>query len=490
MSGTESKVIETLLRRIDALEKEIAQLREQNAEKDAVIAAQALRIQELEEKLKKNSQNSSKPPSTDGYKKPRPVSNREKTGRKSGAQAGHKGSGFKMPDPDIMQDVPHIPEKCLGCPNFGKCEKVETSAIRNEVDVEIQVVLRRHYTESYICPLRGGSILRGEFPEGINSSMQYGPGVKALAATLNTEGMMSVQRTHAFLSAALGLPVSVGTICAMVHELALRVQDTVQAVSQVLMYFPVNNADETGFRVEGALYWLHSVCNALFTFLSIQRQRGEDAMRAIGLLPEYRGILVTDCLRSYWKFPQLSHAVCNAHILRELKAIVENKPEQTWAGELRALLQEMDHCRNEAMYSGEQSLPAAKVEEFERRYDEILDRAVKANPIPDRKPGQRGKTPRGKVRSLIDRLHEHKKEALAFLTNFQIPFTNNLAEQSLRMAKVKGKVSGCLRTVSGANDFAAIMSFIGSVKKHGINVLSAVKSAFSGDAYGVLFPAP
>ena len=212
-------------------------------------------------------------------------------------------------------------------------------------------------------------------------------------------------------------------------------------------------------------------------------------MRAIGFLPEYRGILVTDCLSSYWKFPQLSHAICNAHILRELKGIAENSLEQTWAGELRDLLREMDHCRNEAIRSKELPLSEEKVEGFERRYDVILDKAAKANPIPDRKPGQRGKTPKGKVRSLIDRLRDHKKEALAFLTNSQIPFTNNLAEQSVRMAKVKGKVSGCLRTVSGANDFAAIMSFIGSAKKHDINVLSAVRAAFSGNAYGVLFPA-
>ena len=482
-------LIEKLLQRIEVLEREIAARDGIIAERDAIIAAQALKIKELEEKLNKNSQNSSKPPSSDGYKRPRPVSNREKTGKKPGAQPGHKGNGLKMPDPDVIQDVAHIPEKCLGCPNLGKCKKVDTSPIRNEVDVEIQVVLRRHYTESYACPLQGGIVLRGEFPEGMNSSMQYGPGVKSLAATLNTEGMMSVQRTHEFLSAALGLPVSVGTISAMVHELAVQVRPAVQTIFQVLMCFPVNNADETGFRVEGVVYWLHSVCNALFTCLSIQRHRGEEGMRAIGFLPEYRGVLVTDCLSSYWKFPQLSHAICNAHILRELKGIAENNPEQTWAGELRDLLREMDHCRNEAMRSKELPLSVEKVEEYEHRYDEILDKAAMANPIPDRKPGQRGKTPKGKVRSLIDRLRDHKKEALAFLTNSQIPFTNNLAEQSVRMAKVKGKVSGCLRTVSGANDFAAIMSFIGSVKKHRINVLSAVKSAFSGDAYGVLFPA-
>ena len=481
-------VIAELVRQVKELTQELEGMRKELAEKDAIIEAQAKRIKELEEQGKKNSQNSSKPPSSDGYKKPRPVSNREKTGRKAGGQSGHKGKGFKMPKVDITENIPHIPEKCKGCAHFGTCPKSGVSAVRNEIDVEIKVVLRRHYTESYNCPLEG-TILTGEFPEGIRSSMQYGSGVQAMAATLNTEGMMSVQRTHDFLSAVLGLPISTGTIAAMVRELACQVQDTVVAVFQALMAFPVNHCDETGIRVEGRLHWLHSVCNAMFTYLSVQEKRGEEGMRAIGFLPEYKGTIVTDCLAAYWKFPQLSHALCNAHILRDLKGICENHPEQTWAGGLRALLQEMDHCRNAAMQARILSLPAETVSEFQRRYDVLLDDAANRNPIPARKPGQRGRTPKGKVRALIDRLREHKDEALLFLTDMQVPFTNNLAEQSIRMAKVKGKVSGCLRTLAGARDFATIMSYIASAKKHGLNVFTAVKEAFLGNSYGVLFPA-
>ena len=488
MFDEKDAVIVELIRQVEELKHELEELRKQLEKKDAIIVAQALRIKDLEEQVKKNSQNSSKPPSSDGYKKPHPVSNREKSGKRPGAQPGHKGSGFQIPKADIIEDVPHIPEKCKECPHFGSCQESGVSPVRNEVDVEISVILRRHYTVSYNCPIEG-TVLSGEFPEGINSSMQYGSGVQSIAATLNTEGMMSIQRTHDFLSALLGLPISTGTISAMVRELARQVKDTVEAIFQTLFTTPVNNCDETGFRVEGALYWLHSICNALFTYFSVQRKRGEEGMRAIGFLPEYTGIVVTDCWGAYWKFPQLSHAICNAHIMRELKGISENNPEQGWAVELRALLQEMDHCRNEAIRAGNASLPPETVENFQRRYDTLLDNAAKLNPIPARNPEQRGRTPKGKVRSLIDRLTTHRDEALLFLTDEQVPFTNNLAEQSVRMAKVKGKVSGCLRTVAGADDFATIMSFIGSVKKHGINVFSAVKAAFCGNAYGVLFPA-
>ena len=477
------EIISALMERISVLERELAETRKLLAEKDAVIA-------ELKARLDKNSQNSSKPPSSDGYRKPRPVSNREKTGRKPGAQAGHPGSGLKMPEPDRIEDVRHIPEECAGCPLFGSCFKVTPSPVRNEIDAEIAVVLRRHYRESYVCPRRGGEVVSGKFPEGIASGIQYGAGIKALAATLNTEGMMSVQRTHDFLSAALGLPVCTGTISAMVRELASQVSGTTRAVFDELLKSPVNNGDETGFRVNGKTYWLHSVCNEDFTFLSVQEKRGAEGMRNVGFLPEYRGILVSDCLGSYWQFPNLSHAICNAHILRELKVIHESDPKQTWAEKLRKLLRETAHARNEAVRAGASALPSETVLAFRTRYDALLERAAGENPLPVRQPGKRGRAAKGKVRCLIDRLREHRDEALLFLTDLRVPFTNNRAEQSLRMAKVKGKVSGCMRTVSGADDFATIMSFIASVKKHGINVLSAVKDAFLGNAYGVLFPAP
>jgi transposase len=476
------EIISALLERISVLERELAETRKLLEEKDAVIA-------ELKEQLKKNSQNSSKPPSSDGYRKPRPVSNREKTGRKAGAQPGHPGHGLNMPKPDVIEDVAHLPEGCEGCPHFGICPKVATSSVRNEIDVEIKVILKRHYTESYACAKEAGKIVSGNFPEGIKSGMQYGAGVKALAATLNTEGMMGVQRIHDVLSAALGLPVCAGTVAAMVKELASQVGGTVRAIVRALMASPVNNADETGFRVEGSLYWLHSVCNELFTYLAIQKKRGEEGMRAIGFLPEYRGVVVSDCWGAYWKFDNLSHAICNAHILRELKGVHENDPKQEWAEDMRSLLREMVHARHKAEQAGADALPFETVRAFQRRYDAILEQAAGENPLPLRQPGQRGRVKKGKVRCLIDRLTAHRDEALLFLEDFRVPFTNNRAEQSLRMAKVKGKVSGCMRTLSGADDFAAIMSFIGSVKKHGINVFSAVKEAFLGNAYGVLFPA-
>ena len=394
------KIISALQEEIRVLKEELAQTRELLKETDVVIA-------ELKEQLRKNSQNSSKPPSSDGYRKPRPVSNREKTERKAGAQPGHQGKGLKMPKPDVIEDVAHLPEECEGCPHFGNCPRVKVSPVRNELDVEIKVVLKRHYTESYACAKEAGKIAAGRFPERIKSSMQYGPGVKALVATLNTEGMMSVRRVHDFLSAALDLPACAGTISGMSKELAVQVDGTVRAIVQALMASPVSNADKTGFRVEGVLYWLHSICNEFFTYLAVQKKRGEEGMRAIGFLPEYRGIVVSNGLGAYWKFDNLSHAVCNAHILRELKGIHESDPKQAWAEDMRSLLRRMAHARNEAVRANASALPPETVR---TRYDAILEQAAGKNPFPVRQPGQRGRVKRGNVRCLIDRLTAHRDE--------------------------------------------------------------------------------
>lgn len=445
-------------------------------------------IKELQGKSNKNSCNSSRPPSSDGLRKPpSPKSNREPSGKKPGAQQGHKGHGLKKIKADQVYDVPHRPHQCEKCPHAGQCELVCKSPIRHEYDIKITIVDRQHYTESYICKIDNRNIISGEFPANIASSQQYGDGLKSFVSTLNTEGMMSIKRIHDFVS-CFGIPYSTGSIAKAVKQLSTLLAATVTAIKEALLHVPVVNCDETGFRTNGSLHWIHAVCSSQYTFLSIHSKRGEEAMRDIGFLSSYNGIVTHDCWSPYWKFPDLLHALCNAHIMRELKGHSETHPEQTWIAAFRTFLQEMDHCRNEIIRRGETEIPQDVLDDFSHRYDEYMQTAVKENPIPGRKPGQKGKTAKGKLRSLIDRLIERKGEFCLFLTNFHVGFTNNTAEQSIRMAKVKGKVSGSMRTVSGADDFVTIMSYIGTVKKQGLNVFEAIQTAFSGKSYQLLFP--
>jgi len=450
---------------IEALTQEIAELRQINAE--------------LREKLNKNSQNSSKPPSSDGLAKAKPKSLRKRSGKKAGAQRGHEGHGLCLPE-ITEEPVVHTPAECENCPLQGKCESCGRSETRNVIDVEITTKVTPHYTQAYACPLRDGEIISGKFPDGVNSSVQYGNGVRALAIALNTVGMMSKIRVHEILNSLLGLPVSTGFIASAVGDFGEKITGRVREIKAALKKADVVNCDETGMRVEGTNYWVHSACSQDFTCLSVQCKRGSEGMTQAGFLPDYKGIIVHDCWSPYWKFPNVVHGVCCAHLLRDLAGVAENYPEVSeWARHMSELLLKTDHRCHEVRDEGGIALPGEEIAAFERRYDEIITLAYQTNPPPEQPEGKRGKPRRGKPLALIDRLKKYKGEVCLFAHDFRVPFTNNLAEQSVRMVKVKNKVSGCFRTEAGASCFAKIMSLVQTARKHHINAFSAISATLA-----------
>lgn len=445
-------------------------------------------IDKLKEQLGKNSRNSFKPPSSDGLAKPTPKSLRKSVGRKPGGQKGHKGNGLTLmaaPDETII----HKPKACVGCSHESECKSCSQSAIRNVVDIEIKTTVTAHYTESYACPLQDNKIISGDFPESVTSSMQYGDNVKALAIALNTEGMMSIQRTHDILKSVLGLPISTGTVNTMVSKFADKISDTVEAIRKALLRESVVNCDETGIRTEGTNYWVHSACNDDYTYLSTQKKRGKEGMDHADFLPDYDGIIIHDFWQSYWKY-NLRHGVCGAHLLRELNGVIDNHEEQRgWAEGFQKLLLKMNEAKSKAVEKGKTSISDYHRRKFSKEYDRIMEEAKKLNPEPKKVSGKRGKPAKGKILCLVDRLIEHKGEVCLFIHDFNVPFTNNIAERSIRMVKVKAKVSGCFRTTSGVNAFTNIKSYLGTAKKHGINTYEAIKAALAGDDYQLLFEA-
>jgi transposase len=279
-------------------------------------------------------------------------------------------------------------------------------------------------------------IISGTFPDNIASTMQYGNNLEALAVSLNTIGMVSIKRTHEILRALFGVPISTGTIHSMVMGLAGKLTDTVEHIRQAVVSSTVNHFDETGSRVDKKTMWFHNASNEYYTYLTVSEKRGKEGMDAAGVLPEFKGIALHDCWMPYWRYGGIQHALCCAHLLRELTGVIENQPKQTWPQEMIDLLL-----------------------------------------IQEKKPGKRGRQAKGKVRALIERLSEYKDAVCLFTKNFFVPFDNNQAERDVRMIKVKTKVSGCFRTKEGADAFAKIMSYIGTSNKHGINSFIAVKKA-------------
>lgn len=442
-------------------------------------------IKVQKERLNKNSKNSSKPPSSDGLNKPDPKSLRKASGKSPGAQKGHDGNGFKlMKEPD--ETIQYHPNQCEGCSNFGLCKVCGISDTKYDVDICVETKVTAHQVLSYECPFKSNKVISGSFPTNIKSTMQYGDNLEALAISLNTSGMMGIKRTHNILSAVFGIPISTGTIFSMVKDCGLKLKDTVELIRQNVCNLPSVHFDETGLRVSKKLHWVHGASNSLFTYLSVEEKRGTIGMNSSGVLPNFSGVAIHDFWMPYFKYEGSSHAVCNAHLLRELTGIIENNPDQSWAQDTIELLLRMKTAKEVAISRGKPSLSDECLTYFNEKYDTLFAKAINQNPI-ESKSGKRGRPKKGKIRALIDRFVGYKGEVCLFINDFSIPFTNNLAEQDIRMIKVKQKVSGCFRTKAGADTFVTIMSYLGTASKHGINAYTAIKYALSNQSQNLIF---
>lgn len=442
------------------------------------IRALTLIVAELNERQKKNSHNSSKPPSSDGLNKPKPRSLRTPSKKKPGAQKHHKGTGLKLPHkPDELIDCE--PNECLSCPNAQLCvSKVKES--RYEIDMETIVKVRQYRQIVRTCKEHSNTLVVGNFPTGISATKQYGKGVKAMAVALTSAGAVSIQRTHDLLSAISGLSISTGSICKMNHEFASGLTDVVEKIRLALLQKTTVHCDESGARTEGSLAWVHNVSDADLTYQTVSWKRGSIGMQEANFLPLYTGTIVHDCWASYWKFGGLQHAVCCAHLLRELIGIAESHPEQKWPAHIKQLLLHMKKVKERAIDNEKSELSYYHQHTFSVKYDSCLQVALEENPIEPKAQGKRGRPKKNTARRLADRLIAYKEEVSLFFKKFAVPFDNNQAERDIRMLKVKIKVSGCFRTFQGAKDYALMRSYFSSAKKQGINVYHAIQLALNG----------
>lgn len=474
---------QALLERLEAQAKEMEELRQ-------IIAQQAKKIEELVAIIqepsggRKDSHNSSKPPSSDGYrKKPAPKSLRKTSGKKQGGQPGHKGSSMKITqEPDRI--VQHYPASCQGCPYAGKC-KARVCEGRYEIDIIVRRNVTLHQQMECRCLVRSNQPIKGEFPQGITGTKQYGNNVTAFITALHTVGMVSIDRVRQFMEGIVGIRLSTGTIKNKLLSLRESIKTSVERIKEKTKQLPLLHCDETGWRVEGSLHWLHCCCDQNWTYLFVHKNRGKKAMEEMAVLPEYTGILETDCWSPYFQYTGASHALCNAHLARELVYAAENL-DQSWAEELKLFLFEIHQEREMRRRSGETAFTPTQLAEYYARYDAIVQAGLALNPIPEKVPGKRGRVAKGKIRALLERLGKHKDDFLHFVRNWAVPFTNNEAERSIRFSKVKQKVSGCFRTENGAQEYAEIMSYILTARKHGVTFFEAIHSALNGHALNLV----
>jgi transposase len=373
-----------------------------------------------------------------------------------------------------------MPSICYGCHNHEVCKSHSIiHETRHVIDAVVAVKTTAHQSLILDCPLHKMQ-LKGEFPNGIKATVQYGENLWALAVALNTIGAISLNRTHEILSGVFGIPISTGTINNMVNRCANDLTNAVELIRHKLISSEVINFDETGTRVDGKTMWVHNASNLLYTFLTINTKRGKEGMDAGGVIGEFTGFGVHDCWMPYWKYPHITHALCNAHLLRELVSVIENNPEQKWAPKFMNLLLDMKKAKEYAIDIGKSQLRKKVLQKFEQRYNESIALAYAENPLPETTNKKRGRKKKGKILSLIGRLDVHKASVCLFIHKFVVQFDNNQAERDQRMIKTKTKVSGCFRSLDGAHSYLKIMSFVGTAKKHGFNAYQAIRQAISG----------
>ena len=436
----------------------------------AQVVVLATKVAELEGRLALTSRNSSKPPSSDGYR-PKPKSQRKAGQKPSGGQKGHTGHTLKQ-----VEAVDHIvvhapPSLCDACHRpLSATMIVETRQVFDIPPLHHEVTEHQVRAARCVC----GKVHRGEFPADVSAPVQYGPRLKAAVVHLTHHHMMPLARTGDLAGDLFGLPLSDATALAINEEARMRLAPTVARMGEALKTVAVAHADETGMRVAGKIHWLHVLATATLTWVGAHANRGKKAFDAFGILTVFVGTLIHDGWKSYRDLACV-HGLCNAHHLRELTYVFEEMG-QAWARRLIDLL--LTAHREVSVVGGPLSLE--RVAYYRRVHAEILAEGELANP---RAPpsGKRGRTRQSKALNLIDRLRLHADDVWRFTTDHHVPFSNNIAEQAVRMPKVKQKISGGFRTTAGLDTFCTIRSYLATLHKQGANLFHALTLTFQGD---------
>ncbi|MBL4901234.1 IS66 family transposase [Desulfotalea psychrophila] len=419
-------------------------------------------------RLNLNSKNSSKPPSTDPH---RQKTSKKKKGNKAGGQTGHTGKTLeKVKNPDKVKVI-NVDRSELPPGEYTEAGH----EIRQVFDIEISRIVTEY--QAQVLKDAKGKRFTAPFPKGVTKAVQYGESIKAHSVYMSQFQLIPYDRVRDYFADQLGIPVSVGSIFNFNKEAFGLLEGFDDLVKKKLNSSSLVHADETGINVKGKRFWLHCASNSLWTHFFPHQKRGTDAMNAIGILPTFSGTLCHDHWKPYYKY-DCTHALCNAHHLRELTRAWE-QDNQSWAQKLIELLEEI----NKSVNGAGGKLESSDSKKYRIKYRKILKEAEKESPPPDEanRKGKRGRLKRTKSRNLLERLQNFEEDTLRFMEVEIVPFTNNLGENDIRMTKVQQKISGCFRSEEGAQFFCRIRSYISSCRKQDIPSTMAFAFLFKGE---------
>ncbi|MES2732849.1 MAG: IS66 family transposase [Bacteroidota bacterium] len=444
-------------------------------EKIALLEAEVARLQtentDLRQRLNQNSQNSSQPPSSDRFKaKPAFPKSQD---RLKGGQLGHPGKTLEMSAcPD--QIVTLLPPAQCPCGASLHTVPVILQERRQVVDFPSPTLLVTEYQQYGCCCPSCQAKVTGVFPVGLSNHVQYGSGVLALCTLLSTSFHLSCKHISQLFEDMYGQLLNEATVLSANSRAFQALEASEQVIQSALLEAKVVHFDETGLACEGRTHWLHCASTPLFTYLFVHAKRGLKALQSpASLVNHFKHWALHDCWRSYFTFKDCFHALCNAHLIRQLQALIEGG--SAWAIARLALLWQLYH------HSDKGKGQIADLSPYLTQYDHICTLADQEEPPPTY--ACRGKPKRSKGRNLLKRLLTHKNSVVAFARYDFVPFTNNQAERDIRPVKGKIKTAGCFRTITGANHYARIEGFISTARKQRKSVFNELKNAYSGSTF-------
>lgn len=421
----------------------------------------------LVNRLGLHSRNSHIPPSKEPlrYRKTRSPGRSQE----AGGQKGHRGSHLKKGDtPDEIEEI-YIDRKSLPS---GEYQKVGYES-RQVFDAKVSLWIKEYRAE--ILEDQDGRRFVADFPEGVVCATQYGPEVKAQSVYLSLFQLVPLARVKDHFKDQIGLALSKGSIFNFNREAYERLESFESWVKKELLRSKVNHGDETSIRVDGKTLWLHNLSNERVTWYHPDEKRGQAAMDRMGILSQYEGTLCHDHWQPYYNYHRCSHALCNAHHLRELERAYEQEAQQ-WAKKMQTLL--LTLCQEVEQKGGVLSGP--RISHYRKQYRLLLKEGEKECPVVPKIKGKKGRTQQSFSRNLLERFKNFEEDTLRFMTSAKVPFTNNQAERDLRMTKVQQKISGCFRSMQGAKIFCRVRAFLSTCKKNNVSPTLALRNLFQG----------
>jgi transposase len=480
--------------------KENAELKEAAVRKDrrieeleGLLMGALLRLEELERRLAKDSHNSSKPPSSDGLK--RKGKPRQQSGKPKGGQPGHQGHALQpVETPDRV--ITHRPSHCEAC----QCELLQHAGqVKERRQIHelpaMRLMVTEHRVEAICCPVCQ-HLTAARFPTGVDAPAHYGPQMQALAVYLSQYQLLPMERISETFADLWGCQLSDGTLATWIQDAARTLSPTMLTLKRLLLAQKVDHVDETGGRIKGLLHWFHVNATKWLTLYGWHRNRGQEAMDSIGVLPTYSGRAIHDRWSSYDHYP-CAHSVCGAHLLRDCLLVAE-QGQQPWAQAMYELLLRMLQAAEQWRARGAKAVPQAERDALVLQYFEVLTQGFAAHqalappetapPLSSATgtwPKKRGRPKQDDSKNLLDALLKRAEQVLAFLDDLSVPFTNNQAERDLRMLKVQQKISGTFRSSQGATAFCVIRSYLSTMRKQGRSMLAAMTAVFEGSPFPI-----